>query len=222
MKLYLDSANLNEIDECLSRGFLAGVTTNPSILSKEPKTDFVPHIRKIADLLRDHGQLVPLSVEVFAREAEDMVAQAHDLVNRIEYENINIKVPIGWDELGVIAQLVRDGIRVNCTCLFTEAQCALAANANATYVSIFMGRLKDVHCDPLPVISNTRRMLAQSGSAAEIIVGSIRHERDILEAHLAGAHIVTAGAAQLRKMTQHPQTTKSVDGFLSDFEQWLK
>ena len=208
MKLYLDSANLNEIDECLSRGFLAGVTTNPSILSKEPKTDFVPHIRKIADHLRDHGQLLPLSVEVFAREAEDMVAQAHDLVNRIEYENINIKVPIGWDELGVIAQLVRDGIRVNCTCLFTEAQCALAANANATYVSIFMGRLKDVHCDPLPVISN--------------IVGSIRHERDILEAHLAGAHIVTAGAAQLRKMTQHPQTTKSVDGFLSDFEQWLK
>ena len=85
MKLYLDSANLNEIDECLSRGFLAGVTTNPSILSKEPKTDFVPHIRKIADLLRDHGQLLPLSVEVFAREAEDMVAQAHDLVNRIEY-----------------------------------------------------------------------------------------------------------------------------------------
>jgi len=222
MRLFLDSANLNEIDTCLSRGFLAGVTTNPSLLSKEPKTDFVPHIRKIVDLFRSHEQLLPLSVEVFARAADDMVAQAHDLVDRIEYENINIKVPIGWDELAVMSQLVRDGIRVNCTCLFTEAQCALAANANATYVSIFMGRIKDIHGDPLPVISNTRKMLDRAGSASEIIVGSIRHERDILEAHLAGAHIVTAGAALLGKMAQHPQTTKSVDGFLSDFEQWLE
>ena len=168
MKLFLDSANLTEIDECLSRGFLTGVTTNPSILSKEPKTDFVTHIRKITDLFRSHEQLVPLSVEVFARDAKDMVSQAHDLIDRIEYENINIKVPIGWDELAVVSELVRDGIRVNCTCLFTEAQCVMAAEAGATYVSIFMGRLKDVHGDPLGVISNTRTMLDQAGSPAEI------------------------------------------------------
>jgi transaldolase len=222
VKLFLDSANLAEVEQCLARGFLSGITTNPSILSKEPKTDFVEHIRKIAALCRKHESLVPLSVEVFARHARDMEEQALDLVRQIDYEQINIKVPIAWDELEVIHRLVDRGIRVNCTCIFTEAQSLLAANAGVSYVSIFMGRLKDVNADPLKVIANTRQLLDRAKSSAEIIVGSIRHERDILDSHLAGAHIVTAGAPLLAKMAVHPQTTKSVEGFLNDFEKWLK
>jgi transaldolase len=222
MQIFIDSANLEEIDACLARGFVRGITTNPSILSKEPKTDFVEHIRKIVDLCRRHQQLIPLSVEVFVRNPKDMVAQALELVDKIEYENLNIKVPIGWDELEVVYQLSRQNIRINCTCLFTEAQCVLAANAGATYVSIFMGRLKDIGADPLLVIANTRKLLDLAQVQSEIIVGSIRHERDIIDAHLAGAHIVTTGSSLLPKMAVHPQTTKSVDGFLKDFENWLK
>jgi len=222
MKLFIDSANLTEISDCLARGVVSGITTNPSILAKEPKTDFVGHIKKIAALCHEHKQLVPLSVEVFAREAKDMLPQAIDLVEKIGYENLNIKVPIGWDELEVIRALVARKIRVNCTAIFTEAQAILAANAGATYVSIFMGRLKDVGGDPQFVISNTRKVLDQGGSKAEIIVGSIRHTRDITEAHFAGAHIVTAGLALIKNGVSHPQTDKSVDGFLKDFQAWLK
>ena len=98
----------------------------------------------------------------------------------------------------------------------------LAANTGATYVSLFMGRIKDINADPLLVIANTRKLLDCANAKAEIIVGSIRHERDIIDAQLAGAHIVTAGGQFFPKMTSHPQTTKSVEGFLADFENWLK
>src|ERR1700722_14036814 len=137
MKAFLDSANLQEIEGALKRGFISGITTNPSILAKEPKTDFIGHIKKIADLCRKYEQKVPLSVEVFARHAKDMVDQGCEIMEKVGYENLNIKVPIGWDELEVIYKLKKRGIRTNCTCLFTEAQCALAAQAGASYVSIF-------------------------------------------------------------------------------------
>ncbi|HTL69024.1 MAG TPA: transaldolase family protein [Lacunisphaera sp.] len=222
MKLFLDSANLQDIEACLKRGFLDGITTNPSILAKEPKTDFVKHIRKIANLCNQYKQPIPLSVEVFTRHADKMVEQAMQIAEEIGYENLNIKIPIGWDELEVIAELARRGVKVNCTCIFTEAQCTLAADAGATYVSIFFGRLRDIGCDPIPVIANTRQLLERAKKGSEIIVGSIRHERDIADSHIAGAHIVTAGAQLFAKMAMHPQTTKSVDGFLKDFEAWLK
>lgn len=221
MKIFIDSANLEEIDACLARGFISGITTNPSLLRKEPKTDFINHIRKIADLCRKHKQIVPLSVEVFTRYPDKMVAQAVDLVEKINYENINIKIPMGWDELIAVSQLSQKGIKVNCTCLFTEAQCMMAANAGAKYVSLFMNRMKDVGIEPTHVITAARNLLDSSDTDAEIIVGSIRHERDIIDAQLAGAHIVTSPTEYFRKMTVHPQTIKSVEGFLKDFEEWL-
>jgi len=222
MKVFLDSANLQDIEACLKRGFLQGITTNPSLLSKEPKTGFLPHIKKIVALCERYEQIIPLSVEVFTRHASEMVDQALHMIEAVPYKSLCIKIPMGWDELEVVHTLSRQGVRVNCTCLFTEAQCMLAANAGATYVSIFMARLKDIGGDPLIVISNVRKMFEQGGAKAEIIVGSIRHEREIIDAQLAGAHIVTAGATLFDKMTRHPQTTKSIDGFLKDFEAWLQ
>lgn len=220
MKLFLDSANLNELENCLKRGIVRGITTNPTIFSKEPKTDFLKHIQKMADLCTSYHQFVPLSIEVFTADPKKMLAQALDIVQRIDYENLNIKIPIGWDELEVIYQLNKEGVVVNCTCLFNEAQCMLAANAGAHFVSIFMGRLKDIGGDPLPVVSNVRKLLDQAKSSSEIIVGSIRHPRDIAEAQIAGAHIVTASIKFFETMVSHPQTTKSVQGFLEDFKQW--
>lgn len=222
MKIFLDSANLMEIEECLERGLITGITTNPSLMSKEPKGNFVEHVKEIVSLCRKHQQIIPLSVEVFTKKPEQMFSQALDLVEKVSYENINIKVPIGWDELEVVYKLAKSDIKVNCTCLFTEGQCILAANSGATYVSIFMGRIKDIGADPTPVISNTRKVFEKAKIDTEIIVGSIRHGMDIVSSQLAGSHIVTAGIKIFREMTKHPQTTASVDGFLQDFSKWLE
>ena len=221
MKLFLDSANLADIEACLARGFLSGITTNPSLMAKEPKGNFYEHIKKIVAKIEASGQKLPLSVEVFATKPDEMVEQALDIRERIPYEHLNIKVPIGWEELKAIAALARRGIDVNCTCLFTEEQGVLAANAGARYVSIFMCRLKDIGGDPARVISNLRNILDKAGHRSEIIVGSIRSQSDVLEAHVAGGHIVTASAKILAEMSAHPQTDRSVQGFLKDFAAWI-
>lgn len=221
MKIFLDSANLNDLESCLKRGIVRGITTNPTIISKEPKTNFVKHIQKMADLCKFYEKILPLSVEIFTPHAHEMVSQATDLLQEVDYKNLNIKIPIGWGELEAIHKLSQQGIAVNCTCIFNEAQCMLAANAGAKFVSIFMGRLKDIGVDPIPVIANVRNLLDRSHSSAEIIVGSIRHPRDISDAQQAGAHIVTASMKFFEALSSHPQTTKSVDGFLEDFKQWL-
>jgi len=221
VKIFLDSANLQDVENGLARGHLSGITTNPSLLSKEPKANFYEHIKKIVKLVEADGRNLPLSVEVFATKPDEMIAQAQDIMEKIAYPHLNIKVPIGWDELKVIYALTRRGIRVNCTCIFTEEQCVLAADSGASYVSIFHCRLKDMGGDPVRVISNTRRILDQAGHKAEIIVGSIRLQTDVLEAHLAGGHIATVGARILEQMAAHPGTDKSVQGFLKDFQGWM-
>ena len=124
--------------------------------------------------------------------------------------------------MAVISELSSNGIDVNCTCLHTEAQCQLAANAGAKYVSIFMCRIKDIGADPIPVIENTRSLLEISDSNAEIITGSIRHQRDVFEASLAGGHIVTASYQVIKSMVSHPQTNLAIEGFMNDFSDWIK
>ena len=140
MKLFIDTANLEEIESALERGVVQGVTTNPSLLSKEPQTDFYSHIQKIANLCTKLAPGIPLSVEVFAEEADEMIAQAQEIMKTIDYTNLNIKVPIGYDELRVISELKELGIPVNCTCCFTATQLQLAALAGARYVSLFYNR----------------------------------------------------------------------------------
>jgi transaldolase len=221
VKLFLDSANLQDVENSLARGHLSGITTNPSLLAKEPKSNFYGHIQKIVDLIVADGRNLPLSVEVFATKPDEMIAQAQDILEKIPYAGLNIKVPIGWDELKVIYALAKRGIKVNCTCIFTEEQCVLAANSGATYVSIFHCRLKDLGGDPVRVIANTREIFDLAGHKAEIIVGSIRMQSDVFEAHLAGGHIVTVGAKVMEQMSTHPGTDKSVQGFLKDFAGWM-
>ena len=221
MKLFLDSANLQDVENALVRGHISGITTNPSLLAKEPKSNFYEHIKKIVKLIEADGRELPLSVEVFATKPDEMIAQAREIVQEIAYPGLNIKVPIGWDELKVIYALAKLNIKVNCTCIFTEEQCVLAASSGASYVSIFHCRLKDIGGDPVRVIENTRNIFDQQGHQAEIIVGSIRGQSDVLEAHLAGGHIVTVGLKVMEQMSAHPATDKSVQGFLKDFAGWM-
>jgi transaldolase len=222
MKIFVDSANLGEIEEALQRGFPAGITTNPSILSKEEKGDFREHIKKIIGLIEKYGYDIPLSVEVFSTKPEEMVAQAEDFVRHFgAYRNLNVKVPIGWDELAVIRELRRRSIKVNCTCCMSYNQAIMAARAGANYVSLFYGRIRDTGYDAASIVRAVRATFREWSHPSEIIVGSIRHIMDINEALQAGADIVTVPPKFFRQMTQHPKTDEAVHQFVSDFQKWM-
>ena len=223
MKIFVDSANLRDIEAALQRGFASGITTNPSLLSKEERREFRAHIRDIIDLLQRYQTPVPLSVELFTADPREMLAQAERfLADFGDYENLVIKVPIGWEELRVIAALRRMGARVNCTCCMSYNQAVIAAGAGANYVSLFWGRIRDTGQDAAEVVRQVRRALDMSGSSTEIIVGSIRQMIDVNEAFQAGAHIVTTPPAFLPKLCAHPKTDEAVAQFVADFGAWAK
>jgi transaldolase len=222
VKLFVDSANLDEIEQALERGFPTGVTTNPSILAKEKKRDYHDIVRDIISLLRAHGGGLPLSVEVFTTDPYEMVRQAEEFVDDFgDYDGLAIKVPIGWDELGVIHKLSSRGIAVNATCGMALNQAVMALNAGARFVSLFYGRIRDVGYDAKGVVRDVRAVMDRSGSTSEIIVGSIRHMMDVNEAILAGAHIVTVPPQFFPKMCSHPKTDEAVAQFVGDFAEWM-
>ena len=189
MKLFIDTANIEEIKNAISKGIISGVTTNPSLLAKEPKADFYDHIKRIAEICDG----LPLSVEVFATEPQAMIDQAHEIITRLDYQTANIKIPIGYEELKVVKELSQNNIPVNCTCCFTSTQLQLAATAGARYVSLFYNRLLDVQGDPSLVLTQTRRFIEQNNLNCEIISGSIRKAEDVSKAWAAGCQIDTAG-----------------------------
>jgi len=223
MQIFVDSANLKDIEDSLKRGFASGVTTNPSILAKEPKTEFPLLIRSIIDLLKDYKSTIPLSVEVFTTEPQAMIRQAEEFVDSFgDYPNLNIKVPIGWDELEVIATLRKRDIRVNCTCIMSYNQAMMAANAGANYVSLFWGRIRDVGYDAGVVVREVHETLSKWNNPSQIIVGSIRHIMDVNQAMQSGADIVTIPAQFLPKLCVHPKTDEAVNQFITDFQGWVE
>ena len=219
MKLFLDTANLEQIKDAISKGLIQGVTTNPSLLAKEPKTDFYGHIEKIIELCKDSS--FPLSVEVFAEDPDAMISQGKEMMERFNYQNLNIKIPVGPEEMRVIHQLYTDNIKVNCTCCFSATQMQLAAAAGSRYVSLFYNRLLDAGGDPLTILRRVRNFIDENGYHCEIIAGSIRNAYDLENCWDAGAHIVTASYDAIIKGTQHPKTTESINGFLNDFKDWI-
>ncbi len=223
MKIFVDSANLAEIEESLKRGFPKGITTNPSILAREEKTDFKLHIRSIINLLREYKAEIPLSIEVFTTNPREMITQAESFVEDFgDYPELYIKVPIGWDELEVIASLRRKGIKVNCTCCMSYNQAIMAAGAGANFVSIFWGRIRDVGYDAGIVVSQVHQTLREWNSPSEIIVGSIRHIMDINQAQQAGADIITIPPQFLPKLCVHPKTDEAINQFVTDFKKWME
>jgi transaldolase len=221
MKLFVDTANLEELEQCLERGFPAGVTTNPSILSKEKTRDFRDHINDMIALLQKFHCRIPLSIEVFSTEADEMLRQAEEFVQCFgHYPWINVKIPIGWNELAVIAELRRRGIEVNCTCCMSYNQAIMAARAGANFVSLFWGRIRDIGYDAGSVVRAVAESLRKSESTSEIIVGSIRHIADINEAIQAGAHILTVPPKFFPQMCAHPKTDEAVQQFVEEFHKW--
>ena len=221
MKIFVDSANLNDIEEALERGFPAGITTNPTIVSQEERGDFTERIKAIIALLHKYDREIPLSVEVFSSNPVEMLSQAESFIAELDYDPLYVKVPIGWDELAVIRELKSRGVKVNCTCCMSFTQALLAAQAGSDFVSLFYGRSRDQGTDPTEVVRQVRTALAENGVGSEIIVGSIRQVEDITEAFAAGAHIVTVPPKFFREMAWHEKTDEVVKQFLTDFEAWL-
>jgi transaldolase len=221
MKFFIDTANLKEIQDGIVRGFVSGITTNPSILAKEPKCDFREHVRKIIGVLREFNRPMPLSIEVFSTKYDEMIRQAEDFVQAFQYDNLYVKVPIGWEELRVIAELRRRNIKVNCTACMSFNQAMMAANAGANYVSLFYGRIRDTGFDAFTVVEQTHQTLRRWNSPAEIIVGSIRHIHDINDGIRAGADIITVPPQFFPAMVKHPKSDEVITQFVTDFQKWL-
>lgn len=220
MELFIDTANILEIRDALKKGIISGVTTNPSLLSKEPKSDFYEHIRKIANICQKNGNL-PLSVEVFAEDPDKMFEQAKEIYEKLNYDNLNIKIPVGYKELEVITKLKNAGIKVNCTCCFTATQMQLAAKAGSSYVSLFYNRLLDSGGSPKKVLEKTKKFIDKNNLDCQIIAGSIRNTYDVDDCWESGADIVTVSHKIIKKCTEHLKTKESVEGFLKDFNSWL-
>ena len=218
MRLFIDSANLDDIRQAMASGAVSGVTTNPSIMAKEPKGEFDKHLQKIADLVGHR----PISAEVVAGTPESMVQEALALVGTVD-GNIDIKVPMSWDNMRVIDCLVDHHIRVNATCLFTEQQAIMALNAGASYVSLFYNRARDLSVDTFRWIDSVRNLIDKDyGGGTYIICGSIRSAEDVRACAMAGAHIVTASLPIIKAMCTHPGTDVAVDQFNRDFASWLE
>ncbi len=223
MKIFVDSANLEEIEEAFKRGFPSGVTTNPSILAREEKCDFKEHIRRIIEIIRKYGADCPLSVEVFTMDPEEMVVQAEGFVKEFsDYKELYIKVPIGWDELWVIRQLRQRDIKINCTCCMSFNQAVMAALADSNFVSLFAGRIRDCGYDAFQIVRKTKDAFREGGVRSEIIVGSIRHMMDVNQAFQAGADIVTVPPRFFPSLAKHLKTDEVVNQFVTDFKNWLK
>ena len=220
MEIFIDSASLGDIEAALQRGFTRGITTNPSILSKEERTDYKDHIGKIIDLIRRYDDEIPLSVEVFTTDPDEMIEQAEEFVHYFEYSNLVVKIPIGWDELRVIRDLRRQDIKVNCTCCMSYNQALMGAFAGANYVSLFYNRIRDTGYDARTVVEQVARSLHADGVPSRVIVGSIRHIVDVNEAFQAGADIVTIPPSFLPQLTRHPKTDEAVNQFITDFQKW--
>ena len=222
--IFADTANLNEIKELSDMGVIRGVTTNPSIIAKEPKTEFDLLINALADFCSSNNY--SLSVEVFTDSPEEILMQGFalhkNLAERMASDKIYIKVPVGIEEIKIIRQFSDHGINVNCTACFTEQQMQAAALAGAKYVSLFYNRAKDSNINVQEVLERTSKFIDNNKLSCKIIAGSIRKPQDIPEAWDAGADIVTCSTKIIKEMLQHDGTTKSIEGFMKDFANWLK
>ena len=210
MKFFIDTANFEEIKEAYSWGILSGVTTNPSLVAKEPGVNFHDRLREIAELVNGSvsGEVISLDAEGMIREGEELAAI---------HPNITVKLPMTPAGLQACKHFSEKGIKTNVTLIFSANQALMAARAGATYVSPFLGRLDDIGHNGVDLISTIADIFTIHDIKTEIIAASIRHPQHITEAALAGAHISTTPFNVLKQLFNHPLTDKGIEGFLADW-----
>jgi len=214
MQFFLDTANLDQIKEAASWGIIDGVTTNPTLVSRE-NMDFEPLIKEICRVVPG-----PVSVESVSTRAEDIIQEARKLAKLAE--NVVVKVPATVEGLKAIKALAQEGIDVNTTLVFSLPQALMAAKAGARYVSPFVGRLDDISHDGLDLVDQILTVFNNYGFESEVIVASIRHPLHVVEAALMGADIATMPFASLEKLIKHPLTDRGIERFLNDWEKVRK
>ncbi|KPL02496.1 MAG: fructose-6-phosphate aldolase [candidate division Zixibacteria bacterium SM23_73_2] len=216
MKFFIDTANLDEIKEAASLGVLDGVTTNPTLLSKEKdKGDFKTILRKICEVVNG-----PVSAEGVYPDCDGIVKEAQELAKI--HDNIVIKVPITKEGIKAIKILSDKGIKINCTLIFSPIQALLAAKAGATYVSPFVGRLDDASHVGMDLAEQIVTIYDNYDIPTEVIVASIRNPLHVVEAAMIGADIATIPFKVIEQLIKHPLTDVGIKNFLADWEKVKK
>ena len=210
MLIFLDTANIDEIREAASLGIISGVTTNPSLVSKEDTADYESVTKTICSIVSGS-----VSAEVLAGDAESMIEEAR--VKASWAPNVTIKIPITADGLKATSTLSKESIAINMTLCFSVNQALLAARAGATYVSPFVGRLDDIGHDGMELVADIVEMYQRYELPTKVIAASIRHPLHCVEAVRAGADIATVPYSVLMQMTKHPLTDIGIARFLDDW-----
>ncbi|MFL0197535.1 fructose-6-phosphate aldolase [Clostridium sp. WILCCON 0269] len=210
MKLFIDTANVDEIRKANEMGIICGVTTNPSLIAKEGR-NFKEVVKEITDIVDG-----PISAEVISLESEGMVKEAKELVKI--HKNIVIKIPMTSEGLKAVKILSQEGIKTNVTLIFSAAQALLAAKSGATYVSPFLGRLDDVGMDGIKLIEEIVTIFKIQNIDTEIISASIRGPIHVVKCASVGSHIATVPYKVLVQMCNHPLTDIGIERFLKDWE----
>lgn len=211
MKLFIDTANVEEIRKANDMGVICGVTTNPSLIAKEGR-DFIEVVKEITSIVDG-----PISAEVISLEADKMVEEAKDLCKKINNPNLVIKIPMCAEGLKATKQLSALGIKTNVTLIFSAAQALLAAKAGATYVSPFVGRLDDIGRIGMDLVEEIAEIFDVHGIETEIIAASIRNPIHVTDAAKAGSDIATIPYKVIEQMLNHPLTSSGIEKFLADW-----
>jgi transaldolase len=219
MKIFVDTADLDEIRELASWGIIDGVTTNPTLVKRSGRSfnKIVEEIFKIVD-----GSI---SLEVVSEKADDMVKEAKGLVSKVSEKyrkNVAIKVPMTPEGLKATKKLKKEGIKTNVTLVFSANQALLAAKAGATYVSPFIGRLDDIGQEGMQIIEEIMDIFTNYDMETKVIVASIRHPIHVIQAARIGADIATVPPNIIKKMAKHSLTDVGIESFLKDWEKVKK
>ena len=214
MKFFLDTANVDQIKRINNLGLCDGVTTNPSIINKEGR-DFEEVVKEICSIVEG-----PVSAEVTSYDYEGMVKEAREIAKWAD--NIVVKIPMTEDGLKAINTLSKEGIKTNCTLIFSVRQGLMAAKAGATYISPFIGRIDDMGEDGMRLIYDLKTVLDNYGLETEIIAASIRTNKHLEDSALAGAHIATIPGTLFEKMWTHPLTTQGIESFKKDWDSFIE
>lgn len=210
MKIFIDTANVEEIREASKLGVLSGVTTNPSLIAKEGR-DLKEVVEEICSIVDG-----PISAEVISLNSDEMIKEARELAKL--HENIVIKIPMCAEGLKAVNVLSKEGIKTNVTLIFSPLQALLAARAGASFVSPFLGRLDDIGNPGIEVISQIADMFKLHGIKTEIISASVRTPMHVLDSAMAGSDIATIPYNVIMQMTKHTLTDIGIEKFIKDYE----
>lgn len=211
MKFFIDTADLDEIQEANDLGVLDGVTTNPSLCHKVGVSDFEGHIAKICEIVDGD-----VSAEVISTEYADIIAEGRNIASIAD--NVVVKVPLIKDGIKAIKTFSEEGIKTNCTLCFSATQAMIAAKAGATYISPFIGRVDDISNDGMTIIEDIVQIYDNYDFETEILAASIRHPMHVLEAARLGADVATMPLKVIEQLLQHPLTDTGLERFIADWE----